>query len=119
MLFKLSDGAVTEIDIISETFRGGYCETWFYDYEAQGIEYKIIKDSGKVISDKELKNEIYGDEAIEYSDLMKFILNGTAFFEKTSSNDFRIMIKNYLEDFDQYKDKNFYDYSDLFYERLR
>ena len=50
---------------------------------------------------------------------MKFILNGTTFFEKTSSNDFRIMIKNYLEDFDQYKDKNFYDYSDLFYERLR
>lgn len=118
MLFKLLDGAVTEIDIISETFRGGYCETWFYDYEAQGIELTIKKDNGEIISDTIVGEDNYGSDIVSYSDLMKFVLNGVEYFKNTSSDDFVRMIKDYLENFRHYEEKNFLNYSEDFYEKL-
>ena len=118
MLFKLLDGVVTEIDIVSETFQGGYCETWFYDYEAQGIELTIKKDSGEVVFNSLKGPENYGNDIISYSDLMKFILNGVEYFKNTSSDDFVRMIKDYLENFEHYEEKNFLNYSEEFYEKL-
>ena len=118
MLFKLLDGAVTEIDIVSETFRGGYCETWFYEYEAQGIEFTIKKDNGETISNTIVGEEGYLNEILSYSDLMKFILNGVEYFKNISSDDFVRMIKDYLENFIHYKEKVFLNYSEEFYEKL-
>lgn len=118
MLFKLLDGAVSEIDIISETFRGGYCETWFYDYEAQGIELTIKKDNGEIISDTFIGEESCLTEVLSYSDLLRFILNGVEYFKNTSSDDFVRMIKDYLENFIHHKEKGFLSYSEEFYEKL-
>lgn len=118
MLLKLLDGAVMEIDIVSETFSGGFCETWFYSYEAQGIEFTIKKDNGETISDTFIEEEDYSSGILSYSDLMKFILNGVEYFKNTSSDDFMRMIKDYLENFTHYKEKNFLSYSEEFYEKL-
>lgn len=118
MLFRLLDGIVEEIDIVSETFRGGYCETWFYEYEAQGIELTIKKDNGETISDTFIGEESYLSEILSYSDLMKFILNGVEYFKNISSDDFVRMIKDYLENFTHYEEKGFLNYSEEFYEKL-
>lgn len=49
---------------------------------------------------------------------MKFVLNGVEYFKNTSSDDFVRMIKDYLENFRHYEEKNFLNYSEDFYEKL-
>ena len=63
-------------------------------------------------------DEDYESRILSYSDLMKFILNGVKFFENTSCDDFASMMKDYLENFTHYEEKDFLNYSEEFYEKL-